>query len=77
MLKKLSVINNMGSLEKGYLQPRNRLRVDHRVDVFQEKSVFLEQSSTTSMQKQWTDPIFSPNFSRHLDTHGRSRLLAS
>lgn len=67
----------MGRLEKVYLQPRNRQRVDHRVGVFQEKSVFLEQSSTTSMQKQWTDPIFSPNFSRHLDTQGRSRLLAS
>lgn len=77
MLKKLSVRNTMGRLEKGYLQPRNRQRVDHRVDDFQEKSVFLEQSSTTSMQNKWADPIFSPNFSRHLDTHGRSRLLAS
>lgn len=51
MLKKLSVIDNVGRLAKGYLQLRNSLRVDHKVDVFQEKRVFLEQSSTTSMKK--------------------------
>lgn len=51
MPKKLSVIDKVGRLAKGYLQPGNRLRVDHRVDVFQEKGVFLEQSSPTSMKK--------------------------
>jgi len=59
MLKKLGVRDNFGKLAKGYLQLRNRSGVDRRVDVFQEKSVFLEQSSTTSMQKQRTDPLFS------------------